>query len=135
MSQFLETGELAARLERIYYDPSLETEPDRPYPFAYSIRLENSSSVHFYIIGRKWVVVGDSGRKTILEGEGIVGQKPVIPPDSHFRYNSYLTLAESSTVSCCFFAHTEDGSHVCARLPELRITLPPRNNTQDHFPL
>ncbi len=131
MTRYLETGEFTARLERIYYDASLESQPDRPYPFVYHVRLENCGDRPLQVQGRKWVVAGDSGRKMIIEGEGVVGQKPVIEPGGHFRYHSYLTLGENSVIFCCYFAHDDQGSPLCARLPEIRIILPPGTVADD----
>ena len=31
-------------------------------------------------LGRKWVLANDDGTKTVVEGEKIVGESPVIPP-------------------------------------------------------
>lgn len=124
MTPYHENGDFVAALEHVVYEPSLDAEPSRPFPFAYFIRLENNGSQPLRVQGRKWIVTGASGRVDVVEGEGVIGQLPVIDPGTSFRYNSYLTLAENSTVVGSFFARRADGILVAARLPQFYITLP-----------
>jgi len=75
----------------------------RPYGFVYFITVENLSDVRVQLLARKWIVEGSDGCKTIVEGEGIVGEKPVLEPGQTFSYNSCHVVGSNSTASGSFF--------------------------------
>lgn len=114
----------SARLEKVLFRPELEAPPDRPYPFAYFIALENQSEVEIQVKGRKWVVRDEDGYVRIVEGNGVVGECPVLEPGDVFSYNSYMTISADSVVSGSFFATACDGRHVMTQLPPFRLTVP-----------
>lgn len=75
---------LRVKVDDVIYMPSLDAPPDRPHPFVYFISIFNESKVPVTIRGRKWVVVEDGGETTVVEGDGVVGQQPVIAAGEHF---------------------------------------------------
>ena len=74
--------------------------------------------------GRKWVVREDKGEITVVEGDGIVGQTPVIEPGGHFSYNSYHVVSRGAVVTGAFFGETASGEWFFARIPEFRLEIP-----------
>jgi ApaG protein len=115
---------LSVKIDDVIYMPSLDAPPDRPHPFVYFISIFNDSSVPVTIRGRKWVVVEDAGETTVVEGDGVVGQQPVIAAGEHFSYNSYHVVGKAAGVSGAFFGETALGEWIYAKIPEFRLEIP-----------
>jgi len=64
----------------------------RKFVFAYFIRIENQTQQIVQLLRRHWFIRHATGRFEEVEGEGVVGKQPVIPPGGHFEYNSYCIL-------------------------------------------
>lgn len=115
---------LRVKVDDVVYMPSLDTPPEKPHPFVYFISIHNDSPVPVTIRGRKWVVREDDGEVTVVEGEGVVGQSPLIEPGGHFSYNSYHVVAGGASVSGAFFGETASGEWIFTRIPEFRLEVP-----------
>jgi ApaG protein len=119
-----ENNEIQVRVDDVVYMPSLDAPAEKPHPFVYFISIFNNSTWAVAIRGRKWVVRQDDGEVTVVEGEGVVGQTPLIEPGGHFSYNSYHVVAMGATASGAFFAEGADGEWMFARIPEFRLEVP-----------
>ncbi len=115
---------LRVQVDDVVYMPSLEAPADKPHPFVYFISIHNESSVPVTLRGRKWVVHEDGGEVTVVEGDGVVGQCPVIEPGGDFSYNSYHVVAGRARVSGAFFGETATGEWIFTRIPEFRLEVP-----------
>lgn len=115
---------LTVRVDDVIYMPSLEAPSDRPHPFVYFISVRNDSAQTITIRGRKWVVREKNGETIVVEGEGVVGQTPVLAPGERFSYNSYHVTHSGGVVEGAYFCQTEDGEWVLARIPEFRLEIP-----------
>tara|TARA_B100000524_G_C23632783_1_gene363821 strand:- start:515 stop:901 length:387 start_codon:yes stop_codon:yes gene_type:complete len=58
------------------------------YAFDYSISIENQSSELVQLNTRHWIVLDSLHEKKIIEGEGVIGKKPVIKPGDIHHYES-----------------------------------------------
>jgi len=95
-------------VEDVLYDPLTHLTAEKPHTFQYFIRFDNYLDEPIRIIGRKWIL--DTFRsKFILEGDGVVGQFPVIQPGGSFRYDSYHIISETSLVYGAFYGVTQSG--------------------------
>lgn len=115
---------LRVKVDDVIYMPSLDAPPEKPHPFVYFISIHNDSPVPVTMRGRKWVVREDEGEISVVEGDGIVGQTPVIEPGGHFSYNSYHVVAQGAVVSGAFFGEAGTGEWVFVRIPEFRLEIP-----------
>ena len=80
---------LTVVVDRVVYQPDMATPEDRPHCFAYFITIHNSSKTTVTIKGRKWVVDEADGKKTVVEGDGVVGLFPKLEPGETFDYHSF----------------------------------------------
>ena len=64
----------------------------RKFVFAYFIRIENHTFRAVQLRRRHWFIRHSSGRVEEVEGEGVVGKQPIIPPGGRHEYNSYCIL-------------------------------------------
>jgi ApaG protein len=116
--------ELRVKVDDVVYMPSLDAPPEKPHPFVYFISIHNDSPVPVTIRGRKWVVRETNGEVVVVEGEGVVGQRPVIDPGGHISYNSYHVVARAAVASGAFFGETAAGEWIYTRIPEFRMDVP-----------
>lgn len=122
--RFREYDGLRVKVDDVIYMPSLDAPAEKPHPFVYFISIHNDSPVPVTIRGRKWVVREDQGETTVVEGEGVVGQTPLIGPGGHFSYNSYHVVAGGAAVEGAFFGDTATGEWFYSRIPEFRLDPP-----------
>ncbi len=115
---------LRVRVDDVVYMPGLDAPKEKPHPFVYFISIHNDSPLPVTIRGRKWVVREDDGEITVVEGDGVVGQTPVIGPGGNFSYNSYHVVAGGASVEGAFFGETAAGEWVFARIPGFRLEVP-----------
>lgn len=69
------------------------SEPREPrYVFAYFIRIENVGDQPAQLLRRRWLIHDSIGEDTEVEGEGVVGEQPLIPPGGVHQYQSFCIL-------------------------------------------
>ena len=115
---------LSVEVSEVLYVPTLEAPEEKPHPFVYFIDIINDSSKQVTFHGRKWVIREHNGELTILEGDGIVGVRPVVPPNDRYSYNSYHVVAGSGAAWGAFYGVTEDGERVMVPIPEFGLAIP-----------
>jgi ApaG protein len=116
---------LRVTVDRVLFHPGAQTPADRPYCFVYFITIHNDSDRPVTIKGRKWVVRADDGEITALEGDGVVGQTPSIPPGGSFSYNSFHLLRTKTAVAeGAYLGIDEGGESVVTRIPSFQMQVP-----------
>jgi len=123
---FQELEGLSVRVDDIIYMPTLDAPEDKPHPFVYFITILNDSTERVRILGRKWIIreQDGEGETTVVEGDGVVGQTPVLEPGHDFSYNSYHVTAANAQISGAFFGTTAAGDKVRVRIPDFELELP-----------
>ena len=69
---------------------------DKKYVFAYQIEIENRGSRTVQLMSRHWWITDARQDVREVEGEGVVGQHPVIAPGQIFTYSSWCVLPTPS---------------------------------------
>ncbi len=124
-SDFIELDGLRVTVDKVVYHPQAETADDRPYCFVYFITIHNDSECTVTIKGRKWVVRNAEGEVTALEGQGVVGQNPVITPGANFSYNSFHLLDTTfGTAEGSYLGMDDEGRKVIVRIPKFEMHVP-----------
>ena len=71
-----------------------QSEPDRGRWFwAYHIRIENEGHQAVQLLTRHWIITDGRGSRHSVEGEGVVGEQPMIAPGASYDYVSGCPLA------------------------------------------
>jgi len=60
--------------------------------FSYYISIENETTDTVQLLARYWEISDALNDKEYVEGEGVVGQKPIIPPNEFYTYKSNCFL-------------------------------------------
>jgi ApaG protein len=58
------------------------------YTFAYFITIENNSEQTIQLTDRFWQIFDSLNKTEVVEGEGIVGQTPILKPNDTYSYSS-----------------------------------------------
>ena len=65
------------------------------YAFSYSITIENQCSDTVQLISRHWNIFDSLSDLETVDGEGVVGEKPIIAPNQSYTYNSHCLLSSA----------------------------------------
>jgi len=63
------------------------------FAFGYKVTIENQSKDAVQLNSRRWKILDALNNIEIVEGEGVIGKKPVIKPGESHTYNSGCLLA------------------------------------------
>lgn len=74
------------------YLPELSSPREQHFHFAYQITITNVGSETAQLISRHWIITDADGEVQEVNGPGVVGQQPVLPPGGSFEYTSYCPL-------------------------------------------
>ena len=103
-----------------------QSEPERGRWFwAYHIRLENEGTVSVQLLTRHWVITDGRGARHSVEGEGVVGEQPVIEPGASFDYVSGCPLATpSGAMQGSYQMVRADGAVFAVEIPRFSLFAP-----------
>ena len=74
-----------------------QSEPDRShFVWAYRVAIANEGRETVQLLKRTWQITDGLGRTQQVQGEGVVGEQPVIEPGRSFEYTSGTPLGTSS---------------------------------------
>ncbi len=63
------------------------------FAFTYEITIENQSKDSVQLTNRHWEIYDSLNDRDIVDGEGVIGKKPVIKPGEKYTYSSGCLLA------------------------------------------
>lgn len=116
--------EFTVGVESRYIEAESEPSNDR-YVFAYTITIRNSGGESGKLINRHWWVTDGQGEVQEVQGPGVVGQQPRIPPGESFRYTSAALIA---TPVGAMHGHYEferdDGERFEVPIPAFSLCIP-----------
>ena len=93
--------------------------------WAYHIRIENGGSRAVQLISREWTIVDGRGARHEVQGEGVVGEQPVIEPGGSFDYVSGCPLGTASGhMEGRYHMVAPDGSGFAIAIPRFPLVAP-----------
>jgi ApaG protein len=127
-AEFFEPENLTVTVDRVVYQPDVDTPVNRPHCFVYFISIHNGTDSPVTIHGRKWVVTNSRGEVTAVEGDGVVGEHPTIEPGEKFSYNSFHLLDTKTAVAeGSYIGVDTNGRKVLTRIPKFKMNVPTAN--------
>ncbi|MBA3704556.1 MAG: Co2+/Mg2+ efflux protein ApaG [Bacteroidetes bacterium] len=64
----------------------------RHFLFSYRITIENKSDYTVQLISRHWDIFDSNSEHSEVDGEGVVGEQPILEPSETFEYESACGL-------------------------------------------
>jgi ApaG protein len=111
---------------RITVRPAFVTEKESnhtvEYLFSYMVRIENMSGANARLMSRRWLIHDSIGEEMVVEGEGVIGVQPLIPPGGVHEYASFCVLkSPEGYMEGEYFFERADGSTFSAAIPRFEL--------------
>ena len=105
---------------------SEQSDPAKGHWFwAYHIRIENEGQMAAQLMTRRWEITDGRGAKSLVEGDGVVGDQPVVMPGASYDYVSGCPLTTpSGHMQGSYGMVAEDGSSFDVAIPKFLLTAP-----------
>ena len=115
------THDVVVSVRPVYLDGESDV-LERKFVFAYFVRIENHSPGEVQLLRRRWLIRDTAGRTQEVEGAGVVGKQPVLPPGSAHTYQSYCVLeAFAGTMEGSYLMQRENGERLRAQIPQFHL--------------
>ncbi len=100
--------------------------------WAYTIIIANHSEETVQLVSRYWRITNALGHVEEVQGEGVVGEKPVLTPGDSFQYTSGCPLNTPSGTMVGHYTMRRDGGEGPAfdvAIPAFSLDVPNRRRT------
>lgn len=77
---------------KVEYQPDYSSPSQFHYVFTYRIRIENRGSQSVQLIDRHWYIHDTGYLPKVVNGDGVVGQQPILEPNGAHEYVSGCNL-------------------------------------------
>jgi len=95
------------------------------YVFSYTVNICNNSPYPVQLLRRYWLVTNGDGEKVEVEGDGVIGEQPVIMPQQCFDYTSASILKTPvGTMQGHYEFELHDGNLDKAAIPVFSLAIP-----------
>ena len=95
------------------------------YVFAYKIRITNESRFEVQLMSRKWIITNGLGEKRVVQGDGVIGQQPVLDSGEEFTYTSGCLLETPvGTMEGYYVMRTQDGREFQTPIEPFLLAVP-----------
>lgn len=123
-SEDAETRGIVVRVSASYLPEQSEPQRGRWF-WSYHIRIENNGPVTVQLLTRHWTITDGRGGQHTVEGEGVVGEQPMIDPGGSFDYVSGCPLSTpTGHMQGSYHMVGEDGSSFDVAIPKFALTAP-----------
>ncbi len=94
------------------------------YVFVYHVCIQNKGEQAAQLLSRKWLITDADGNVIEVQGDGVIGQQPVIQPQQEHRYSSYSVLkTEVGCMQGSYQMRGEDGVFFEADIPMFTLAV------------
>lgn len=121
----LTTAGITVQVETTFIEDQSSFEKNH-FTYAYRITITNHSDLTVQLMRRRWVVTDGLGQVRVIEGEGVVGQQPVLAPR---EFHTYVSGTHFKTVvgkmeGAFIFRRLADGAEFEAGIPVFVMEVP-----------
>jgi len=118
-----ETARVSVHVQSQYVASQSSPDDDR-YVFAYTITIRNLGRSSVQLLGRYWLITNGNGRETEVQGEGVVGEQPLIAPGNEFQYTSGAVIeTPMGTMQGHYVMVDEQGDTFHFEIPVFRLAI------------
>lgn len=112
------------------YQAEYSNPANEHFMFAYRVNIENMGEYSVQLMNRHWTIFDSNGIKREVEGEGVVGQQPVIEPGDIHEYVSGCNLKTDigSMKGSYEMKRIADGQCFQVNIPEFYLIAPYKLN-------
>lgn len=111
---------------RVTVRPQYLAEQSRPaqrhFVFAYAVRLENVSRSTAQLLTRHWFIHDAGAGDSEVQGDGVVGEQPVLAPGGVFEYQSFCPLrSPHGSMAGTYRFRRDDGTEFDTLIPRFDL--------------
>jgi ApaG protein len=107
------------------YLPQRSNPLRRQFLFMYEVTIANEGNEPVRLVTRQWTINHAFGEKDEVEGVGVVGSRPVIPPGESHTYQSFCPLkTEFGTMEGSYGMVRPGGGTFRAEVARFVLTVP-----------
>ncbi|MCJ2183774.1 Co2+/Mg2+ efflux protein ApaG [Novosphingobium sp. 1949] len=93
--------------------------------WVYHIRIENETGSTIKLMTRHWRITDGNGEVGIVDGDGVVGEQPVLRPGASHDYVSGCPLpTPNGSMEGYYVFRLEDGTEMQAQIPFFPLAAP-----------
>lgn len=98
--------------------------------YVYFITIENKGTQAVQLMSRHWDIFDSNGEKRSVDGEGVVGETPIIEPGEKYEYNSGCNLITDMGYMKGYYTMKRliDDSEFKATIPQFELIVPAKMN-------
>ncbi len=89
------TNDILVTVRTFFLEDQSDPE-DGKWVWAYQVRIENQGRETVQLLRRTWRITDAHGRMQVVQGDGVVGEQPVLEPGDAFEYTSGTPLETAS---------------------------------------
>ncbi len=127
--EILTTNGITITVETQYL-PQHSNPKEGKFIFGYHITIENGSDYTVQLLRRHWFIYDGNGTIREVEGEGVIGQQPILEPGQQHQYASFCDLKTDLGKMRGSFLLTrrDDDTFFDVPVPEFKLWMPARLN-------
>ena len=112
------------------YQPDHSNPAESKFMFAYQVSIENLSSDTVQLVRRHWYIMDSGHEMQEVEGEGVIGQMPILSPGESHQYVSWSQLFTEvgKMYGYYSFVRETDGEIFKVKIPEFQLVTPSKMN-------
>jgi len=114
----------------VKYWPQHSMPKENHYFFVYFITIENKSDFSVQVLRRHWDIFDSIGDNREVDGDGVVGETPVLEPGQKFEYNSGCNLSSEMGHMTGYYTLLKllDGKEFNVAIPKFELIVPAKMN-------
>lgn len=107
----------------VTYQAEFSSPHQHHFVFTYKVTIENKSSQTVQLLGRKWEIFDAAEAVKLVEGDGVVGQQPILEPGESHSYVSGCNLKSGlgKMIGVYYMERLFDGKMVKVLVPEFQL--------------
>lgn len=92
---------------------------------AYHVTITNEGTESAQLLNRHWLIIDGNEEVQEVQGEGVIGQQPILQPGESYKYTSGTII--KTEVGCMHGSYemlSATGEHFLASIPAFTLALP-----------
>ncbi len=98
----------------------------KQFLFSYAITIQNKNNCSIQLLSRHWKIQDSLAETRYVNGQGVIGEQPIILPGETYRYESYCDLKSNIGFmeGSYIFAKEDNQELIEVRIPRFELSLP-----------
>ena len=118
------TNDIGVSVIPFYLDQESDPEEGH-YVWGYQVHIENYGRETVQLHRRHWIITDGNGQQHEVDGEGVVGEQPILEPGGAFEYTSGAPLTTSSGfMTGSYRMRVMDGAYFDVEIPTFSLDIP-----------